>query len=442
MSDSEKHQESHTYPPEEHAPPADNQGKVPSLDAHTSYGGGKRRGEMDDEIERQLQEAMGGGNFDQMLAAPAPRKRTAAPGETPGKIIGKVHSVHKQDVFIDVPGGRSQGVLPLMQFPDGPPSPGDEVEVTIEGADHGMLILSRKGAAQHADWSSVQVGMIVEARVTATNKGGVSVEVNQIRGFMPISQLDLYRVENAEQFVNQKLRCVVTEVDPHEKNLVLSRRALLEKERDEQREKVWATLAEGQIREGVVRSIRDFGAFVDIGGVDGLLPISQLSWSRVDKVEDVLSVGQGVRVVVLKADPVTRKVSLGLKQLAASPWDNIRQNYPVGTVVNGKVTRLAEFGAFVELEPGVEGLIHISELSLSRIHRVKDAVQVGQDVQVKVMAVDPEARRIGLSLKATLAQPEVETEEEEEDYTPPPPRPANPNLRGGTGGPGINWTGE
>jgi small subunit ribosomal protein S1 len=417
----------------ENQPPAENRGAVPSLEGQQRYGAGRKRGEIDDEIERELQEALGDQSIDQMLADPTPRgKKQAA---TPGRLKGRIISVHGQDVFVEVPGGRSQGVLPLQQFPEGPPKIGDEVEVTIEGAQEGSLLLSRKGAVMQADWSSVTEGMIVEARVTATNKGGLSVEVNGIRGFMPISQIDLYRVEDTEQYVNQKLRCMVAEVNPEERNLVVSRRALLDKEREEVRAKVWEELAEGQVRQGIVRSVRDFGAFVDIGGVDGLLPISQLSWSRVQKVEDVVKEGQPVKVVILKLDRVGRKVSLGLKQLTASPWDNIQEKYPAGHVVTGKVSRLADFGAFVELEPAVEGLIHISELAPQRVHRVKDIVQVGQEVKVLVLSTDPAQRRMSLSLKAALAKETPPEEGEvEEEYTPPPPRPYNPNLRGGVGG--------
>src|SRR5262249_35196815 len=161
---------------------------------------------------------------------------------------------------------------------EGVPPPGTEVEVTIEGYDeaNGLLLLTRKGAAVHADWSTVQIGMTVEARVTGTNKGGLAVDVNGIRGFMPISQIDLFRVEHPEEYVNQRLRCMVAEVNPEERNLVVSRRALLEREREEAREKLWAELAEGQVRQGVVRSVKDFGAFVDIGGVDGLVHVSEM----------------------------------------------------------------------------------------------------------------------------------------------------------------------
>ena len=174
--------------------------------------------------------------------------------------------------------------------------------------------------------------------------------------------------------------CSVVSVDERgngfDHDLVVSRRGLLEKQREELQAKVWAELNEGQVRQGIVRSVRDFGAFVDLGGVDGLLPISQLSWSRVNKVEDVVKVGDAVKVVVLKLDRDAKKVSLGLKQLSASPWDNIQEKYIPGHVVKGKVSRLADFGAFVELEPAVEGLIHISELAPQRVFRVKDIVQV------------------------------------------------------------------
>jgi small subunit ribosomal protein S1 len=336
-----------------------------------------------------------------------------------------------------VPGGRSGGVLPLLQFPDGPPAVGTEVEVTIEGcdADNGLLLLARKGAAVQADWGSVAVGMTVEARVTATNKGGLAVDVNGIRGFMPISQIDLYRVENPEQYVNQRLLCRVVEVNPEERNLVVSRRDMLEKEREDQREKFWQEVAEGQVKTGIVRSVKDFGAFVDLGGADGLLHVSEMSWSRVANAAQIVQLGQSVKVVILKVDRERRKISLGMKQLAPSPWDHVAENYPAGKVVNGKVTRLAEFGAFVELEPAIEGLIHISELSPQRVRRVRDVVQEGQDVQVMILSVDAAQKRMSLSLKAAQAK-DAPPEEEAEDEAEIPVKPARPRttpLRGGIG---------
>jgi ribosomal protein S1 len=424
-------------PPTEEAPATapNNVGKVPSLEYEQSYGHGGRFKGLDAEIERELQEAMGGMSEKDIFGEPA---QAQSQGPT-GRKKGKVHSIHGPDVFVDVPGGRSQGVLPIMQFPDGPPDVGSEIEFDIEGFDHnnGLLLLSRHGAAVDADWSSVQVGQIVEARVTATNKGGLSVDVNGLRGFLPISQIDLYRVENVEQFVNQKLLCQVTEADRQERNLVVSRRALLEKEREEMRETTWAQLAEGQVRDGVVRSIKDFGAFVDIGGVDGLLHVSEMSWTRVQDPSKVVQLGQGVKVVVLKIDSERRKISLGMKQLMVSPWDDAAGKYPVGSLIPGKVTRLMDFGAFVELEPAIEGLIHISELAPQRVMRVRDIVQVGQEVNVKVLSVDPGQRRISLSLKAALPkEPEAPEEDETAEEAAPakPPRPRTTPLRGGIGG--------
>jgi small subunit ribosomal protein S1 len=274
--------------------------------------------------------------------------------------------------------------------------------------------------------------------VTATNTGGLSVDVNGIRGFMPISQIELYRVENTEQYVNQKLLCLVSEVDREERNLIVSRRALLEREREEARAKLWNELAEGQVREGIVRSVRDFGAFVDLGGVDGLIHISEMAWSRVQNAADIVQPGQRVRVMVLKLDREHQKVGLGLRQLTESPWDLAKQNYIPNTVVKGKVTRLMEFGAFVELEPGIEGLVHVSELSPQRVRRVADVVQPGQEVDVLVLSVDPDQRRMSLSLKGAQkkeAPPEAAAEPEaEEEAEQKPPRPRNYELRGGLGG--------
>jgi small subunit ribosomal protein S1 len=411
-----------------------NAGRVPSLEDELRYGGGRKIEAFDEDLEQQLEEAMGGLSAKDLLDAPPGQKRPKpAPG---GKQKGKVFRIHGEDVFIEMPGGRTQGVLPISQFTEGPPTIGDEVEVHIQGFDRdGVLLLSREGAAIDADWDSVAQGQLVEARVTATNKGGLSVDVNGIRGFMPVSQIDLYRVEDLEQYVNQRLRCLVTEVDREERNLVVSRRALLEKEREEGRERLWQELAEGQIREGVVRSIMAFGAFVDLGGADGLLHVSEMSWTRVKSAADVVQPGQKVKVVVLKVDHERRKLSLGMKQLMKSPWDEAVEKFPPGTLVNGTVTRAMDFGAFVELEPGVEGLIHISELAPQRVRRVVDVVKPGQAVQVMVLNVDPAQRRISLSLKAAKVEaPEAEAAEEDEAAEEAPkPRPRTTPLRGGVG---------
>jgi small subunit ribosomal protein S1 len=408
---------------------------APRSSARDEWTGSKIR-ELDAAMESELEAALGGLDQKEVLGEPErPLSLREANEATTKK--GKVITVRGPDVFLDVPGERTQGVLPIAQFPEGVPAVGTEVDVDVEGYDQddGLLILARKGAAVHADWSSVAAGMIVEARVTATNKGGLEVDVNGIRGFMPISQIDLYRVENAEEYVNQRLLCIVTEVKPDERNLVVSRRALLEKEREENREKMWQELAEGQIREGIVRSVKDFGAFVDLGGVDGLIHVSEMSWARVQDATQFLQPGQRTKVIVLKLDHERRKIGLGLKQLSPGPWDEAQLKYYPGAIVPGKVTRLMEFGAFVELEPGLEGLVHISELAPQRIRRPSEVVQVEQQVQVKVLSLDKDQKRISLSLKGALAQAEAEPAEAEEEAAPgaKPPRPRTIPLRGGIG---------
>ena len=417
---------------------------------------GPKLRDLDAEIAAEMEEALAGLS-DSDLLPESPRRTTPTANTSPAKRkgergTGRIISIHGNDVFVEIPGQRSQGVLPLSQFEGQRPAIGSEVEFTVERFDpsNGLYVLTRKGAVQTVDWSSVARGQIVEARVTGVNRGGLSVEVNNIRGFLPISQIDLYRVDVPEQYLNQRLRCLVTEVDPDTQNLVVSRRALLEREREEQREQFWAELAEGQIREGLVRSIRPFGVFVDLGAADGLIPVSELAWSKTDDPASVVSVGQRVQVKVVRIDPASRKISLSLRALTTSPWDDLAKRLRVGAVVEGKVTRTTEFGAFVELEPGIEGLIHISELSPNRTRRVREVVQEGQQVQVMVLSIDPEAKRISLSLKAVQAKAEAEAKARAEAEAqaraeaeaaaeaaapPPPPRPRDPNLRGGIGRP-------
>ena len=310
-------------------------------------------------------------------------------------------------MFVDL-GGKSEGIIPVAQFEEGQlPQPGSAIEVIVDRFDpeEGVQLLRLKGAAIDADWDNLRKGVIVEARVTKTVKGGLEVDVDGIRGFLPISQIDLSRVDDASSYINQKFKAIVTEAKARERNLVISRREFLEQERAELRERTWASLAEGQVRDGVIRSIKGFGAFVDIGGVDGLLPIGEMSWSRISKVDDIVKVGDAVKVQVLKIDQTTRKLTLGLKQLSPSPWEAAPEKYPRGMLVQGKVTKIMEFGAFVELEPGIEGLIHISELSPNRVRRVADIVKPAQEVEVRILKVEPEIKRIALSL---LPSPKAE----------------------------------
>jgi small subunit ribosomal protein S1 len=411
----------------------------------------KRAGEVslkrqwDDELEKELLEALEG--FD-VEALEVPRKgrtraadRAHAPQEGRGQEErqgvqqAKVVGVRSDVIFLDL-GAKSEGIVPLEQFGENVPAVGEMIEVVFDRYDReeGLLVMSVKGAAVEASWENLRKGLVVDARVTKVNKGGVDVEVDGIRGFMPISQIDMNRVEDAATFLNQKLRVMVTDVNVREKNLVVSRKELLLKEREEMREKTWAELEEGQVRKGTVRSLKDFGAFVDLGGVDGLLHISDMSWVRKQDVADVVRPGQELEVKVLKIDQDTKKVSLGLKQLIASPWDTADQRYDRGQVVKGKVTKLMDFGAFVELEPGVEGLIHISELSPKRVMRVRDVVQPEQEIEVKILEIDTDAKRMSLSLKATQLEPPSAPEDEDDAEEVPVVKPVRKvPLKGGLG---------
>jgi small subunit ribosomal protein S1 len=429
--------------------PIDRGGKPRPLDTFDISSGPKLR-DLDKDIEAELAAAMSEFSEKDVLADEAsPSKGTMPAKTTGGRKKGRVISMHGNDVFVAVPGGRSEGVLSILQFPEGAPAIDSEVEVDIEGYDsaNGLLKLTRLGQAQAVtNWSSVTLGMTVEARVIETNKGGLSVEVNGIRGFMPFRDIDLYRVEQPEQFVNQRLICEVIELNPEERNLVVSRRALMERERERLKEQFWGQIQVGDVRDGTVRGIKPFGVFVDLGGADGMIPASELSWGRVENPEDVVKLNQQVQVKVARIDFTTRKIGLSLKALAASPWDTLQQRLFVGSRIQGKVTRVAEFGAFVEVEPGVEGLIHISELGLNRVRRVRDVLQEGKEVEVQVVQIDLEQKRIGLSLKAIVeatrkaendaAMAEQKAREEAaeaaaENARPEKPRKRNYELKGG-----------
>jgi small subunit ribosomal protein S1 len=403
--------------------------------------------QWDSGLEAELEAALAG--FDPATFSVAPRGAGAADrargGERdrgqegrPGLRTGKVIRVRGNTIFVDL-GGKSEGVLPVNQIEGELPQPGSTIEVFVDRFDpeEGVQLLRLKGAAIDANWDNLRKGVIVQARGTKTTKGGLEVDVDGIRGFMPISQIDLSRVEDAAAYVNQKFKAIVTEVNARERNLVISRRELLEQERAELRERTWATLAEGQVHDAVVRSIKDFGVFVELGGVDGLLPIGEMSWSRISKADELVKVGDQIKVKVLKIDNVARKLTLGLKQLTPSPWETAAEKYPRGTMAKGRVSKLMEFGAFIELEPGVEGLVHISELFPTRVRRVADIVKLDQEVEVRILKVEPDARRIALSLLPAAKGPAPVSDEDDTDDTDkaPPPQKPEPKvpLKGGLG---------
>lgn len=400
---------------------------------------------LGDDLEGELEAALGDLEVDALLDSAAAEKVDAplAPGS---RVTGTVVSLAEETAFIDL-GGRRQGALGLLGLdPEEMPSVGDEVEVSIGGRNEedGLYeVALGTHAVAVEDWSQLEPGMIVEGKVTGKNKGGLEVDVGGLRGFMPAGSVSTYRVEDFEEFVGQTLECLVTELVPAARRLVLSRRAVLERQAAEARQKLLETLEIGQTLEGIVRNIRDFGAFVDLGhGVDGLVHVSQLSWDRVEKPEDVLELGQKVKVVVRSIDEETGKISLSARDLIENPWTSADEKYPIGSTQRGTVSRIAQFGAFVKLEPGVEGLVHVSELAHRHVHRVGDVVKEGEQVECKVISVDPAEQRMSLSLKATIPAPvsaaeqaAAEAEQAAENEPPPPPYQPKSNkpLKGGLG---------
>ncbi len=369
-------------------------------------------GGADDALQREINEALGGRSIEDLLdeaeALPRPRARRRGRAVAVGNIVpARVVAVDDQVVLMEL-GAKDQGYVPLEQF-ERPPEAGDilQLEVVRHDQEEDLWVLSREGAVERATWDDLSVGQIVEAFVENVNKGGLEVRFGGVHGFMPLSQISLYRVETPEEYLHQKLRCQVIEVDRRENRVIVSARALMELEAQQKREALLEELAEGDIRSGVVRQVMPYGAFVDLGGVDGLLHVSQMSWSRVADPGDVVQPGQTVSVKVLKIEDEGRKISLGMKQTQPDPWESVEKDYPLGSLAAGRVTKLERFGAFVELQPGVEALIPLSELAWQRVGRSSDVLQAGQEVQAVVLSVDPGRRRLSLSLKQAQANPWV-----------------------------------
>ncbi len=367
------------------------------------------RAGLSPELEAELKEALGDQSMEELISAVGTAGAMAASQilEPETRLQARVARIFRDDVFVDL-GGRNQGVLPLHSFAKEPEVGAMlDVIVTKFNSDEGLYELTAPGmSVDVGDWSDITEGIVVEAHVTGHNKGGLECEVNKLRGFIPAGQVSIYRVENLEEFVGQRWPCVVIEANPQRKNLVLSRRAMLEREQAAAKEQLLSQLEVGQTRDGTVRTIRDFGAFVDLGGIDGLIHVSQMSWERVKHPSEVLTVGQKVKVKIQKIDPQTHKISLAYRDLFESPWTNVSSKYPVTSKVTGKVSKIMDFGAFVKLEPGVEGLVHISELSHKRVFKATEVVKEGQEVEAKVLSVDVENQRISLSMKALEARPE------------------------------------
>ncbi|MDX1969914.1 MAG: S1 RNA-binding domain-containing protein [Planctomycetaceae bacterium] len=361
--------------------------------------------------------------------------------EPGAKLKAKVQSVTADNVFCDI-GFRSPGVLPAKQFPQGKqPREGEEFLVVVDKHDteHGVVLVSLPKATRRprGNWEELAVGQVVECVVNKTNKGGLEVTVSNMRAFLPASQVDVGFVSSLDPYVGQRFAVQITEVNAAKRNLVVSRRALVIQERKELAATFWEHVEVGQQFAGKVKTLKDYGAFVDLGGVDGFLHVGEMSWTRIKHPADLLQEGQAIDVVVLSLDREKHKIGLGMRQLAQNPWNLAVDKYAVGTTTSGRVTRTTDFGAFVELEPGVEGLIHISELDHKRVKRVGEVLNVGQEVQAQVLEVNPERQRISLSLKALKVKPE---EPKDEDLSPSKgqayERKRKEPLRGGTGGNG------
>src|ERR671925_1364591 len=328
-----------------------------------------------------------------------------------GEVVhGTVVRVDKDEVLVDI-GYKSEGVIPVAELSiRRSVNPADEVSVgeqidalvmTKEDAE-GRLILSKKRARFELAWKKIEEaaesGKPVDGKVIEVVKGGLILDLG-VRGFLPASLVDIRRVQDLDEFLGKELHCKVIELNRSRNNVVLSRRAVLEDERKEMRQAILDRLNPGDIVEGQISNIVDFGAFVDLDGMDGLIHISELSWSHVNHPSEVLEIGQTVQVKVLDIDRDRQRISLGLKQTQSDPWQQVLDQYSEGDVVEGKVTKVVTFGAFVEIMPGVEGLVHISELAQHHVENPREVVSQGDVVNVKVIEVDGERRRLSLSLK-------------------------------------------
>jgi small subunit ribosomal protein S1 len=328
-----------------------------------------------------------------------------------GEVVsGKVVRVDKDEVLVDI-GYKSEGVIPVSELsirrsvnPADEVNLGDQIDalvMTKEDAE-GRLILSKKRARFEMAWKRIEgaaeSGEPVEGIVIEVVKGGLILDLG-VRGFLPASLVDIRRVQDLDEFMSQTLRCKVIELNRSRNNVVLSRRAVLEEERREMRQAILDRLSPGDVVEGTISNIVDFGAFVDLEGIDGLIHISELSWSHVNHPSELLEIGQEVRVKVLDIDRDRQRISLGLKQTQSDPWQQVIDTYEQGDVVEGRVTKVVTFGAFVEVVPGVEGLVHISELATHHVENPREIVQQGETVRAKIIEMDAERRRLSLSLK-------------------------------------------
>ncbi|MEJ7809182.1 MAG: 30S ribosomal protein S1 [Gemmatimonadaceae bacterium] len=332
-----------------------------------------------------------------------------------GEIVkSRVLEIRENMVVLDI-GFKSEGTVPLEEFKDHPDlKPGDEVEVLLEHLEdqEGAVVLSKKKADFMRVWERIRVAyetdQPVEGTLVKKIKGGVVVDLMGVDAFLPGSQIALRRVPNIDELLGQKYEFKIIKLNKRRRNIVVSRRVILEVERAGKREKLMKELIKDQVRKGVVKNITDFGAFIDLGGVDGLLHITDMSWGRISHPTELVQIGQELEVKILDIDWDRERISLGLKQLQSYPWKDVADKYPVGTRVNGKVVSITNYGAFIELEPGIEGLVHISEMSWTRnVRHPSKLVSIGELIEAVVLKVDPNEEKISLGMKQTEQDPWV-----------------------------------
>lgn len=366
---------------------------------------------------RETAEAAKNGDVQETVFEEGMKETVEVKSLRPGEIVkGVVVQVGSDEVLVDV-GAKSEGIIPLRELscynvgsPHDVVKVGDEIEVAVVKAEdnEGKLILSKERADAERAWVKLdeflESGEPVEGTVREVVKGGLLVDVG-LRAFLPASLVERGYVEDLSQYVGMPIKAKVIELNRARRKVILSRKAVLEEEAERKRREVLGNLQEGQVMRGIVRRLTNFGAFVDIGGVDGLLHISEMAWYRVNHPSEVVQVGDELDVMVLRVDRENEKISLGLKQILPNPWDTVEEKYPVGSIVTAKVVRLAPFGAFVQLEPGVEGLMHISHLADRHVATPDEVVQEGAEVKVKVLSVDPAEKRIRLSIREANREP-------------------------------------
>jgi len=329
-----------------------------------------------------------------------------------GSIVpGKIVDIRENEVLIDI-GYKSEGVVPAAEFKDLETlKPGDQVEVFLEQLedDHGMVVLSKRRAEQQRNWDRVLAnyveGSVITGVVKGRVKGGMIVDVG-VDAFLPGSQVDIMPMRGSDDMMDRELEFKIIKINRERRNIVVSRRELMEERRRDQKKELLTGIKIGEIRRGVVKNITDFGAFVDLNGMDGLLHITDMSWGRVNHPSEVVKVGQELEVMILDVDREKDRISLGLKQSMPNPWDDIERKYPVGTRISGKIVNLVPYGAFVEIEEGVEGMVHVSEISWTkRVAKASDALSLGQMVDAVILNINKDEQKISLGIRQTEANP-------------------------------------